>query len=404
MDAQPAGHSRPLHLSVAIATAVFLVAAIAVLLLGSKTARGALAPGLCAANAQRGAVPAQFAVDACFDGTTLTIRNNLDLALTVDVTGDVGGPQRSTRNYELPALVMRAASNDPRLLLPGDTLRFPVGGGAVTAQVRGADKASYYAVATVLDTFLPLPKTGGAVQAALALVKEVDDDLHHFSDCKASAKNTLARVKCAALLDRDLAVAVNRAIVKGGMGFLKGVAAKVLRSLGADVAFGKWLDAQITQIATKLKGAPPIIIAPAAGAGPAGGGPGASAPSSESGPPSGAGGPSGGALSGAGSSNPPPAPPPTWREQETPNHPVNTFTNYHNASGMGPPIAAGQWVDVYCKAYDPTIVSVNPDGYWYRIASSPWNGNYYSPANTFMNGDPYGGPYTHNTDFAVPNC
>lgn len=106
------------------------------------------------------------------------------------------------------------------------------------------------------------------------------------------------------------------------------------------------------------------------------------------------------------SSPSPPAPPPptTWAEQETPNHPVNTFTNYHNASGMGPAIAAGQWVNVSCKVYDPTIQSVNPDGYWYRIASSPWNNAYYSPANTFMNGDPYGGPYTHNTDFAVPNC
>lgn len=103
--------------------------------------------------------------------------------------------------------------------------------------------------------------------------------------------------------------------------------------------------------------------------------------------------------------NPQPQPPSqTWSEQETPNHPVNTFMNYHNASGMGPAIGAGQWVQVACKVHDPAVQSVNPDGYWYRIASSPWNGSYYSPANTFMNGDPYGGPYTHNTDFAVPNC
>lgn len=108
---------------------------------------------------------------------------------------------------------------------------------------------------------------------------------------------------------------------------------------------------------------------------------------------------------GGGSPPPPPPPPPaTHSEQETPNHPVNTFTNYHNASGLGPPIAAGQWVEVSCRVYDPTIASVNPDGYWYRIASSPWNNAYYSPANTFMNGDPYGGPYTHNTDFSVPVC
>jgi hypothetical protein len=101
---------------------------------------------------------------------------------------------------------------------------------------------------------------------------------------------------------------------------------------------------------------------------------------------------------------PPPPPPANHLEQETPNHPVNTFQNYHNASGMGPQIAAGQWVEVSCRVYDPTIASVNPDGYWYRIASSPWNNAYYAPANTFMNGDPYGGPYTHNTDFSVPLC
>lgn len=105
-----------------------------------------------------------------------------------------------------------------------------------------------------------------------------------------------------------------------------------------------------------------------------------------------------------GSGTPPPPLVQTWSEQETPNHPVNTFLNYHNASGIGPAIAAGQWVEVACKVYDPAIGSVNPDGYWYRIASAPWSGAYYSPANTFMNGDPYGGPYTHNTDFAVPNC
>jgi hypothetical protein len=91
-------------------------------------------------------------------------------------------------------------------------------------------------------------------------------------------------------------------------------------------------------------------------------------------------------------------------QQVTPNHGVNTFTNYHNASGMGPPISAGTWVEVSCRVHDPFIASVNPDGWWYRIASPPWNDRYYSPANVFMNGDPYGGPYTRNTDFSVPVC
>ena len=54
-------------------------------------------------------------------------------------------------------------------------------------------------------------------------------------------------------------------------------------------------------------------------------------------------------------------------------------------------------------SFVPDISTTNPDP-GYRIASSPWNNQYYAAANTFMNGDPWGGPYTHNTDFAVANC
>jgi hypothetical protein len=98
-------------------------------------------------------------------------------------------------------------------------------------------------------------------------------------------------------------------------------------------------------------------------------------------------------------------PPPTYYSEQEGSHGANAFTDYHNASGMSPtPVPAAAWVLVTCKVYDPTIVSVNPDGYWYRIHSSPWNDIYYAAANTFMNGDPWGGPYTHNTDFAVPDC
>ena len=92
-----------------------------------------------------------------------------------------------------------------------------------------------------------------------------------------------------------------------------------------------------------------------------------------------------------------------WLEQEG-HHGVETFSNYSNASGEGPSIAPGDYVHVACKVYSPNIASANPDGYWYLIADSPWSGVYYAPANTFMNGDPWNGPYAHNTDFSVPDC
>jgi surface antigen len=101
---------------------------------------------------------------------------------------------------------------------------------------------------------------------------------------------------------------------------------------------------------------------------------------------------------------PPPPPPPTWTEQEG-DYGANSFSDPHNASGMGTHLAAMAYVQVSCKLYDPTIASVNPDGYWYRIASAPWSNNYYVAANTFWNGDiPGHKPYTHNTDWNVPNC
>src|SRR6185312_14406767 len=45
---------------------------------------------------------------------------------------------------------------------------------------------------------------------------------------------------------------------------------------------------------------------------------------------------------------------PLYAEQEG-HHGVNTFTNYHNASGEGPAIAPAAWVEVSCKVYDPYI-------------------------------------------------
>jgi hypothetical protein len=104
----------------------------------------------------------------------------------------------------------------------------------------------------------------------------------------------------------------------------------------------------------------------------------------------------------------PAAPPETnssgYLEQQG-SHGVSTFSDPENATGTGPRIPAMAYVVVSCRVYAPEIPSANPDGWWYRIASAPWNNAYYSPANTFWNGDIPGNlPYTHNTDFNVPVC
>jgi hypothetical protein len=84
---------------------------------------------------------------------------------------------------------------------------------------------------------------------------------------------------------------------------------------------------------------------------------------------------------------------------------ASTYANPHTLSEPGNPVEPGQTVKVICRVYAPEPPSVNPDGYWYRLASLPWNGRYYAPANSFWNGDiPGHRPYTHNTDKRIPIC
>jgi hypothetical protein len=84
---------------------------------------------------------------------------------------------------------------------------------------------------------------------------------------------------------------------------------------------------------------------------------------------------------------------------------ARTFAQPRALSGEGDTVKPGQVVRVRCKLYSPDPPSVRPDGYWYQLASAPWNGRYYAPANSFWNGDvPGHRPYTHNTDFSVPDC
>ena len=85
---------------------------------------------------------------------------------------------------------------------------------------------------------------------------------------------------------------------------------------------------------------------------------------------------------------------------------MNTFSST-NASGFGQRIELLQEVEISCKVLDRTIQSASPDGYWYRIASAPWNDQFYGVANNFGNGDDYvAGPgnWTKSTNWNIPDC
>lgn len=75
--------------------------------------------------------------------------------------------------------------------------------------------------------------------------------------------------------------------------------------------------------------------------------------------------------------------------------------NPANAGGPGPRIGSGVHVEVTCKYRPPsTIGSAYPDGYWYKIASTPWNNSYWAVANIFHNG----GDGRGATNWSIPDC
>ena len=98
-----------------------------------------------------------------------------------------------------------------------------------------------------------------------------------------------------------------------------------------------------------------------------------------------------------------PAPAKTYAE--TAGGIANTWTNYLNAGGTaGPRIAGGQTVQIACKVSGFRVADGNT--WWYRIASSPWNGAYYVSADAFYNngltaGSLAGTPWV---DPLVPSC
>lgn len=84
---------------------------------------------------------------------------------------------------------------------------------------------------------------------------------------------------------------------------------------------------------------------------------------------------------------------------------AHTWTNYTNAGGsQGPLIPSNATVQIACAI--PGFRVADGNTWWYRIASSPWNGAYYVSADAFYNNGATSGGLigTPFVDPAVPSC
>ena len=84
---------------------------------------------------------------------------------------------------------------------------------------------------------------------------------------------------------------------------------------------------------------------------------------------------------------------------------MHTFTDYLNAGGtQGQSIATYASVAVACRVIGMAVA--DGDTWWYRVASSPWNGSFYASADAFYNNGQTSGSLLNTpfVDSAVPLC
>jgi hypothetical protein len=231
------------------------VAALAVFALAG-VARGGVDPGLCHAVASRASIPANFAVDACFDGATLTLRNSTELVLDVSTSGSIGAPTRTESDYGLAADAERLKSSDPNIFLPGDQLKFPVGSGSGTVSVRGSSDNGFYAIATTIADFFP-GKPNAVVGAFTGLVSELNADYSQYQTCLVG-KDWLGQLGCKALRDRNIAFAVGRAVVNGG-------ASAIIAAILGPAEWSTWVNSSVGDVGSFLHDAHSFTISAATG-------------------------------------------------------------------------------------------------------------------------------------------
>jgi hypothetical protein len=440
------------------------VAVLASVIVPMSASAGA-APGLCAMNTSRGAVPSGFPIDACVNGSSIWLYNSSTLDLTVAATGSASSPRTTVTNPTLAVDATRLHSGNPWLLLPGDKMQIPIGSGS--AEVRlGLDKsAGFYALALTAATYVPVVNNA-VVNSYTQFIAEVNADFVNYQNCKAG-RNFLGQAACTAGFVGDVTFAVGRVTVALAADGLKVGVKSLLAPLLATATFLQWVDAQVGQIAV-LVHAPPLEQAATSQAGGSSGG---AAP-----PPSSPPAPGGSAAVSIGWSTAHPG----WISMTLEHFPVGTYTyscdfgsggdqsfsltetsepqtldNGHTcfdtesgdtvwvaigsirsntitvASAAPPPPPAPTthaettggvthtWTDYFdaggtegasIPAFNTAQIACKVTGFkvadgntwWYRIASSPWNDAYYASADAFYNNGQTSGPLK-GTPFVDPN-
>jgi hypothetical protein len=172
----------------------------AVIVAGTSTAPASAAPAaeLCSYDAARGPVPSDFAVEACVDGTSMVLRNDLDFPLVAQAGGT--GARVDVRRAGGPSsTLVRLVVDADVTLLPGDVVRWPLTDGPAQVVLSTAEPRIASAMAESFRPVLPDTSSGAmgaqVYHAAASLVQELAPMVEARAGC-VEAKNWLQVAAC----------------------------------------------------------------------------------------------------------------------------------------------------------------------------------------------------------------
>lgn len=202
---------------------------------------------LCTADASRGTVPASFAIEACIASGSISVRNMLNVPITLQPQGDIGAPQKVNADVSSAATITRLIKRDPNILMPGDVFTFPIGHGKATLALKDTAAGFTYIEAVTLAAFLPVGPVFSAYDVLAGFIVDVDDADHAYEAC-IPGTNFLQRAGCEVARTAAVATALGKATV---LGLAKGAASLVLNA----ALWGKTVSDQVPSIEALVHGA-----------------------------------------------------------------------------------------------------------------------------------------------------
>ena len=190
----------------------FIIATTCMVLGSSLPASAALNAGLCRSIESRGAVPKDFAIEACFDGQQVKLRNTLKVPVRIDASQDVKRIATSPVIPTLTNLVVSRFTSDA-VLVPGQEMTLRVGTAALDIDVAptavGTALAAYFAD-LALKVLTGIPGTIINVYDAVAdLIAELTKVYEDYLVC-IQGKDFFGTAGCAAGFGWDVDFAVKR--------------------------------------------------------------------------------------------------------------------------------------------------------------------------------------------------